>query len=105
MGDLVHAKVTVRHTGQDQDNVYTGHVMAMYWSVGGDSGSPVIHTSGGGKTALLGIHVGSMTWFTVESSGAIITQGNAVGMSQRGQFGVFSTWENVERDLGIPSQR
>jgi len=64
----------------------------------------VIHTDSNGKTALLGIHVGSMTWFTVESIGAIITRGHAVEPSRRGQFGVFSTWENVKRDLGIPSQ-
>jgi len=78
--------------------------MAMYWSVGGDSGSPVIHTSSGGKTALLGIHMGSVQWATVESSGAVVTQGKPTPLTVRaGQFGVFSPWESVERDLGIPS--
>lgn len=103
-GDLVHADVTMRVTEENISSVNTGHAIATYWSKHGDSGAPVIHTDSSGKTALLGIHVGSMTWFTVEPSGAIITQGNAVSPSERGQFGVFSTWENVKRDLGIPNQ-
>jgi len=103
-GALVHADATARITEEGISSVYTGHAIAKYWSTGGDSGAPVMHTDGAGKTALLGIHVGSVKWFTIESSGAVIPQGKPAAPTERGQFGVFSTWENVQRDLGIPEQ-
>jgi len=101
-GSVLHDSVTVKGRVAGANKVLTGQGIATYWSISGDSGAPVIHTASGGKSSLLGIHFGSIKVFTIDSSGQVVHQGGRSSDGTRvGQFGVFSPWESVARDLGI----
>lgn len=84
---------------------YTGQVIASYRAVKGDSGAPVVHTTSGGVTKLLGLHAATVSTFRDVPTGAAVFQGASTytGNSNT-SFSVFSPWENIQRDLRIPSQ-
>lgn len=101
-GVIAAEGVTIRGTIAGNDRVITDHAMATYFATGGDSGAPIVHTDSGGKSAFLGMHVGSIQMFYIAPDGqAMPMVRHAPNGVANGQYGVFSTWENIARDLGL----
>ncbi|RNJ73449.1 MAG: HYR domain-containing protein [Thaumarchaeota archaeon S13] len=104
-GVITHADATVKFPLKASSGqvVLTGQVVATYSARPGDSGAPVIRTADG-TTTLLGIHVGHADEVLVDATGAVTAASprslDAAGVGPR-QFGVFSPWESIQRDLGL----
>ena len=83
-----------------------GDTIASYASISGDSGAPIVFTDSSGSTKFLGLHVGRVTLLHEPPSGQVIAQTSGLleDDSRTYQFGVFSTWDNVKRDLPVRPQ-
>ncbi|RNJ73617.1 MAG: hypothetical protein EB832_01375 [Thaumarchaeota archaeon S14] len=53
---------------------------------------------------LLGLHAASASAFRNAPTGAAVFQGAPYTGDSNAPFSVFSPWENIQRDLRIPSQ-
>ncbi|MCY4252053.1 MAG: hypothetical protein OXD41_01950 [Thaumarchaeota archaeon] len=100
-GPVPHAGVTAAASFGGASTTFTNHAAASYLAVKGDGGSPVIHTDSGGSHKLLGIHAGSMLFYSEPPDDRIVSQNVSPtpGDDLTWQFSMFSTWENTERDL------
>lgn len=101
-GPIITDTVSIRAHVAGHDRVITKQAIAAYSATRGDSGAPIVHTDAGGRHALLGIHLGTIQTLLVEADGRIVPWPGLGANSYAGEYGVFSTWENVRRDLGIP---
>lgn len=102
-GSVLHANVTVAAGIVGGSTTYTNHAAASYLSAAGDSGSPVIHTGEDGSTVLLGLHVGRMYVYSASPDDRLAHQATPYTPSDTltYQFALFSTWENIKRDLSL----
>lgn len=104
-GGILYADVTIKHAPRGNSIIKTGQIIAKYWPQNGDSGAPITYTDANGKTKLLGTHVGRAYQLFLEPGGQTIYEGNITAANSTtdwASFAVFSPWENIRRDLGIP---
>jgi len=102
-GSVLHTNVTAVVTIEGAPTTYTNHAAASYLSADGDSGSPVIHTGEDGSTMLLGLHAGRMYVYSESPDDRLAHQTTPYTHSDplTHQFALFSTWENIKRDLSL----
>ncbi len=101
-GDILSATMTVRATTGQMDTTLIDQAMATYRSTKGDSGSPVLHVDDGGASAFLGMHIGRIQVFLGDPAGVPAGPVPTVDDNDNSlQFGVFSKWEHISRDLGL----
>ena len=98
-GNLLFKDATLSQRGIS----FTNMGVALYPSIGGDSGSPIIHHLNG-ESKLVGVHQGGICLFSSISEGQ--TQINVTNNSQfcTGDdyyYKVFSAWENVRQILNL----
>jgi len=101
-GAIAGDNVAIRGLVAGHDRVITDQAIAAYQAARGDSGAPVVHTGADGRPALLGVHVGTVQTFAKDYDGQVVPWPQLSVHGTGGEYGVFSTWENVERDLGLP---
>lgn len=104
-GNILHAGVTIKHAPQGNSIIKAGQVTAEYWPQSGDGGAPVTHTAPGGVTKPPCIHAASVSTSRDVPTGAAVFRGTpAYTGSSNTSFSAFSSWENIQRELRIPSQ-
>jgi len=102
-GKILHDGVTIRLNLVGGTATMVDHAAALYRAQGGDSGAPVLHRDADGSYALLGMHFGRVNVATIDSSGRVLhAEPSADPVHASPQFSILSTWENIQRDLGIP---
>ncbi|MDD9809859.1 MAG: HYR domain-containing protein [Thaumarchaeota archaeon] len=105
-GKILHKNVTIKapDSFEGPHRIFTDHMIALYSSIKGDSGAPILHVNSD-STRLLGIHVGRADEIVLDSTGEVL-HGDPTARNDKGvgipQFSIFSTWENVRRDLALP---
>ncbi|MDD9825985.1 MAG: hypothetical protein OXU86_04335 [Thaumarchaeota archaeon] len=105
-GKILHKNVTIKapDSFEGPHQIFTDHMIALYSSIEGDSGAPILHVNSD-STRLLGIHVGRADEIVLDSTGEVL-HGDPTARDDKGrgitQFSIFSTWENVRRDLALP---
>ncbi|MDD9813399.1 MAG: hypothetical protein OXU86_01080 [Thaumarchaeota archaeon] len=102
-GPVPHAGVTAAASFGGASTTFTNHAAASYLAVKGDGGSPVIHAGDDGSTKLLGLHAGRMYMYNAPPDDRLVhqTSPHTLGDSTTYQFALFSTWENIKRDLAL----
>ncbi|RNJ73230.1 MAG: hypothetical protein EB824_00505 [Thaumarchaeota archaeon S15] len=101
-GAIVGDNVSIRGHVDGHDRVITRQAIAAYQAERGDSGAPITHVGDDGGHALLGIHAGTIQTYILDHDGQVVPWPRLHGYGETGAYGVFSTWENIKRDLGIP---
>ena len=101
-GTIIGDNVSIRANVDGHDRVITRQAIAAYQAGRGDSGAPITHVGADGRHALLGIHVGTIQTYALDHGGQVVPLPRLYGHGETGEYGVFSTWENIARDLGIP---
>lgn len=101
-GAIAGDNVAIRGLVAGHDRVITDQAIAAYTAARGDSGAPVTHTDAGGRSSLLGIHIGTVETFVRDHDGQVFPWPELPIRGDASEYGVFSTWENIERDLGLP---
>ncbi len=94
----MHNVTTTMKINESESYVVLDHIAATYTSKPGDSGEPVFINHKNGTASMLGVIVGVSCIF--DADGIQIDMRNSYGACDN-QLNIFSSWENIARDLSI----